>query len=217
MKLRQIALRTTYKSAYAEKFNPESRAVPELYLTFIKDLPTPFVQQINIFISDDWKNSLTSTMKVTGFREAFIDFDFQKYFELNNYDKKKMQLEAVHKGMMQIAQKENWEINPLLDAYNSCLKANLEFKIFIKDKFKTSPNKQHNIGFWCEWDIECCKVFWVLRDKSKTEIKRQLLIEVKPYDGEFIYYLDWKWLNDLTVEVADKYKYGKNLKWEIKL
>jgi hypothetical protein len=215
MKLRQIALRTTHKSTYAEKFNPESWVVPELYWTFLKDYSTPLVQQINIYISDDWKNSLTSPMKVTGFREAFIDFDFQKYFELNNYDKKKMQLEAVHKGMMQIAQQENWELNPLLDAYNSCLKANLEFKIFIKDKFKTSPNKQHSIGFWCEWDFDFCKVFWVLRDKNKIEIKRQLLTDEKPYDGEFVYYLDWKWLNDLTVEVADKYKYGRNLKWEI--
>lgn len=217
MKLSQINLRTTHKSIHSEKFNPESWVVPELYWSFLKNYSTSLVQKINIYVSDDWKNSLTYPMTVTGFREAFINFDFQRYFTLNGFERKKLQLEAVHNGMMQIAQKENWEINSLLDAYNSCLKANLEYKFFIKNTFKTSPNKQHSIGFWCVWDIEFCKVIWVLRDKNKNELKRDLLIETESYKGEFSYYLEWQWMDNQNVIVNDKFKYGDNLKFHIKI
>lgn len=100
MDLYDISLRTTYKSVHAEEgFNFESHAMPQLYRSFLSDYPTAPVRQINIFVSDNWENSLTQPMTVKGFKEAFVDFDFKKYFSLDKHERKRMQLEAIHEGM----------------------------------------------------------------------------------------------------------------------
>ncbi|MGE8512502.1 MAG: hypothetical protein ACN6N7_07370 [Chryseobacterium culicis] len=214
MKLTQIDLRTTFKSDYTEKFAPESWAVAELYWSYLREYSTPNVQKVNIFISDDFEDSLTEQMQVKGFKEAFINFDFAKYFSLDKLEKKRMQLEAIHNGMMQIADAEKWEKQPLIDAYNNCLEKNLEYQFFVGTA-KSSPDKKHKINFWCNWDIDIFEVYSVLYDKNNNEIERKKIIEKSPYDGEFIYYAKWKWLDNTKVLLEDKYKYGNNEKWEI--
>ncbi len=216
MKLSQIDLRTTYQSTYSERFNPESWAIPELYWSLLKNYSTPSVQKINIFISDDWENSLTKPMKVVGFKEAFIDFDFAKYFSLEKHEKKKLQLDAVHKGMMEIAAREGWAVDPLLDAYNACLAKGLQYR-FEAGKPKSSPDRRYKIGFWCDWDIDVFEVYWVLYDKSGKEMRREKLLEKPPYEGEFMYYAKWKWHDNHTVLLEDKYKYGNRENWKIEL
>lgn len=127
-----------------------------------------------------------------------------------------MQLEAVHKGMMQIAEKEGWDKGPLQDAYNKCLEQELVYQ-FYAGKPKSSPNRKYKIGFWCNWDIDVFEVYWVLYDKKGTELNRKKCIEKLPYEGEFMYYAKWKWLDNTTVLLEDKYKYGNNEKWEFEL
>ncbi|WP_165791727.1 hypothetical protein, partial [Chryseobacterium culicis] len=82
---------------------------------------------------------------------------------------------------------------------------------------KLSPDKKHKINFWCNWDIDVFEVYSVLYDKNNNEIERKKIIERSPYDGEFIYYAKWKWLDHTKVLLEDKYKYGNNEKWEIEI
>jgi len=214
--LNQITL-ACYTQGHGNQFiNSEAWSIPELYCSFIKDLDTGKVVKVNINIRAEWGDLLD-------YYENYVDvitirnhFDFSAYLNLNNLDKKKMQLEAVHSGMMQIAEKEGWNIDPLLDAYSKCLKNNLEYQFDI-GKLKTSPNRKYKIGFWCNWDIDVFELYWVLYDKNNNEIKRQKLLEKPPYEGEFVYYTKWKWLDNSKVLLEDKYKYGKNETWEISL
>ena len=216
MKLSQIDLRTTYQSVYSEKFNPESWVIPEMYWSFLRDYSTPSVEKINIHLSDDWENSQSEQMKVKGFKEAFVDLDFSKYFSLDKYERKKMQLEAVHKGMMQIAGDEKWDTDPLLDAYNQCLERNLEYH-FDVGKPKSSPDRKHKMGFWCNWDLDVFELYWVLLDRQNRELKRKKLIAKPSYEGEFVYYVKWKWISETAVVLEDRYKHGKNESWKIDL
>ncbi len=216
MKLTQIDLRLPYKHKYGKVFSPETWCIPGLYWSQLKEYsyPTGNIQKINILLSDNWDNELDKPMVVTGFKECHLTFDFDTYFSLGKFDRKKMLLEAVHNGMMQIAEKEKWETDTLLDAYNKCLEKNLEYQ-FDVGKLKSSPNRKHKIGFWCNWDIDIFELYWVLYDKKDNELKRKKLIDKPPYEGEFIYYAKWKWLDNSIVLLEDKY--GKNEKWEIRV
>lgn len=143
-----------------------------------------------------------------------MPFDFELYFKIDNQKKKRMQLDAVHFGMMKIAEKEGWSCDPLLDAYNGCLEKNLEYKFLVGNKLKASPDRKQKIGFWCDWDIDKFEVYWILFDSKEKEVARELLIEKEPFKGEFVYYLFWKWKDNQTVFLEDKYKYGNKETWE---
>ncbi|MDH6310605.1 hypothetical protein M2451_003476 [Dysgonomonas sp. PFB1-18] len=212
MGLNHIDLRTTYKSIHAGGFNPESHVVSELYWSFLRNYSTPSVQQITIFISDDWNNSLTTPKNVKGFKEAFVDFDFKMYFSLDKFKKKRMQLEAINEGMVHIAKQEGWDTNSLQDAYNNCLERDLEYQFNI-GKPKSSPNRRCKIGLWCNWDIDIIEVYWILYDKSGNEIKREKFIEKYSLQGIFIYYVKWQWLDNNKVLFEETYR--KKEKWEI--
>ncbi len=212
MNLTQIDLRLPYKHKYEDNFNPDTWCVPELYWYYLRGYPTGNIEKVNIIVSDNIYDE--TPMSVFGFREAYLPFDFDTYFTSNKLDKKKMQLEAIHTGMIQIANKEGWDTVPLSDAYNKCLKNNLEYK-FDVGKLKSSPNRKYKVGFWCNWDIDVFELYWVLYDKSNNEIKRQKFLEKPPYEGEFIYYAKWKWLDSSKVLLEDKYKYGKHETWII--
>lgn len=214
MILTQIDLRTTFNSTYTEKFSPESWAVSEMYWSFLKDYDTPSIKKINIYLSDDWENSLTKPMQVKGFKEAFIDFDFIKYFSLDKFERKKMQLEAIHKGMMEVAELEKWEKLPLVEAYNACLGNNLEYHFFL-GKPKLSPDKKPKLNFWCNWDIDIFEAYWVLYDSKDNEVKRKKFIEKSLGNGEFIYYTKWKWQDNNKVHFVDNYKYGNQEQWQL--
>lgn len=214
MKLSQIDLRGVYKSKISSEFLKESWSVAELYWSLLKGYNTDKVQKINIIAVDVSESQSMNTIDVQNFKEASIVVDFQSYSQSDKFNKKKIQLEAIHKGMMQIAEKEGWEIDPLLDAYIKCLEKNIEYQ-FEVGKPKASPDKKHKIGFWCNWDIDIFEVFWILYDKSGKELKRKKFIEKRPYQGEFVYYSKFKWKDNHTVIFEDRYKYGTNEVWEI--
>jgi hypothetical protein len=187
-----------------------------LYCSFLKDFDTGKAVKVNVNIREEWGELLD-------YYENYVDvitirnhFDFSSYSVLNKQGKKKMQLEAVHKGMMQVAEKEVWSTDPLLDAYNQCLKRNLEYQFYV-GKPKSSPDRKHKIGFWCNWDLDVFELYWVLFDKQNKELKRERFITKLPHEGEFVYYLKWKWISEVKVVLEDKYKYGKNESWVIDL
>ncbi len=214
----RIDLRLEHGTEYQKKFNGESWCVAELYRYFIwnHQYETGKIRQCCIELSEDWKDDL-KVIDTTVIKDFKLNFNFKKYFQLDKLTKKKMQLDVLHQGMLEIANKESWETDTLTKAYNYCMENNLENKFFVKNKFMSSPDRKYKIGFFCNWDIDKFEVFWVLFDKTKKEIKRKLLIEKEPHWGEFIYYVKWKWLDNQTVLLEDKYKYGKKINWEFSI
>ena len=214
--LNQITL-ACFSQGHQNKFiNSETWAVSELYCSFLKDYKTGKVKKCNINIRDGWGNLLDYYEKYTDVITIRLHFDFVNYSTLNNKQKKLEQLKSIHKGMMKIADKENWETNSLLDAYNKCLDNNLIFSFNI-NKPKLSPNKKNKVTLSCIWDINSFKVYANILDKKNETISKKEIISKKPQDGEFIYYIKWKWLDNSNIFIQDKYKYGNNESWKINL
>ncbi|MCT8335877.1 hypothetical protein NUH30_19475 [Leptospira sp. 85282-16] len=119
--------------------------------------------------------------------------------------------------MLKLAKKEDWDIKQLVQAYSNCIQKNITYHFFIKNKKVLSPNKKFKIALWCEWDLDFVKLYWTLFDKFENEISRKLITKNEPHFGEFVYYLSWKWINDKTIIIENKYKYSKNENWIISI
>lgn len=214
MSLTQIDLRTEHDHDAEFKFNNESWCVSELYWSKVKYNDFGKVKKITIVVSDNWGVDL---FKYTNWRDAKkinMPFVFDEYWKLDKYKRKEAHLNVIHAGMLKIAEKEGWDKGLFTDAYNECLKDNLDYE-FLVGKPKLSPNRKFKFGLWCKWDIEIFKLVWVLYDSKGVEIKRQKVLEGAPFEGEFVYYLKWKWLNITTVLIEDNYKHGANRTWEV--
>ncbi len=214
--LNQITLACYTQGHESQFINSETWAVSELYCSMLKEFNTGKVVKVNINIRDEWGELLDYYQRYTDVVTVNKHFDFLAYARLKKQDRKRLQLEAIHAGMMQIAGKEGWDTDPLLDAYNQCLQRNLEYQ-FDVGKPKSSPDRKHKIGFWCNWDLDVFELYWVLFDKQSKELKRERFITKPSYEGEFVYYVKWKWVSETAVIMEDKYKYGKNESWKIDL
>lgn len=214
MSLSQVDLRIEYNHPHAARFNPETRCMSEMYWSFLKEYDTGKVKKCTIQVSDQWGDKLNHYTNWADNKIINLDFDFKHYFGLGDEERKEKLLEAIHQGMLIIAQKKGWQIDPLLDAYAQCKEKGLVYTYYA-GKSKTSPDRKHKVNFWCHWGLDKFELFWVLYDKADTEIRHRKFLTVPPTKGEFAYYIKWKWLDPETVLLEDAYKYGKRESWEI--
>ncbi|WDF68409.1 hypothetical protein PQ465_19205 [Sphingobacterium oryzagri] len=215
MSLHQINLRAEFKHRYSKAFSEESWSIAELYYSSLKSYNTEKVKKCTIQVSDKWQEKEFHYTSFPDHRAINLTIDFVSYFNADRLEKKKIQLDIIHKGMLLIAEKEDWSIPPLVHAYNHCLSEGLEFKFFVGNKLKSSPDRKRKIGLWCEWDIDLAKLFWVLFDKNGVELNRDIIVSFEPSQGETVYYLKWAWMDNKTVCIQDKYRVSN--KWLIDL
>ena len=81
-------------------------AISELYLVSLPKFDSKKVIKCNIFL---WENGpFPPKEKILGSADSYQLFDFKKYTSLSEKDKKIMQLNVVHQGMLDIASDYNW-------------------------------------------------------------------------------------------------------------
>gem|GEM_PF-4201450 len=95
--------------------------------------------------------------------------------------------------MLFLAKNYNWEIAPLNYAYEQCIKHNLNYKFKLKDKnFKSTEGLF--LGYVeCVWEIDYFSVAGVILNRNGVLIKKEELLKIEPYKGDFIYYCNCKW------------------------
>lgn len=200
MSLKEIKLSVKYGHKHQKLINLHSWCISELYWSFLKNYKTGNIQKCIVLLDEEINKADENW---AGIKSTKMNFDFESYLTKDRFEKKLQLLKVLHAGMLKIAKSENWEIDPLLDAYNSCIKAKIEYK-FEVGKRKWSPDRKRKFVLYCFWDIDKFEVYWILFDKNENEISRELLLQKLPYDGEFIYYIDWKWKDNSTIILKDK-------------
>ncbi|NVJ46071.1 MAG: hypothetical protein HWE07_03055 [Cytophagia bacterium] len=214
MGLELIDLRIEFNHPKTLEFYQESKCIAELYWSFLKEFNTNKVKRCNLIASNNWGENLYNYTDWKETKGINIPINFEEYFGGDNETKKKIQLNAIHNGMMKIAEHENWDLDPLIDAYNNCIKCGLMYS-FILNTFKSSPSRKFKISFECNWDIDLFEIHYILTDKH-NEILRKVKVFEKPSNkGELVYHLKWKWIDEQNVLLTDAYKYGDNEFWNI--
>lgn len=206
MKLTQIELRTKFQHKHENEFNRESWCIPELYWSSLKKYDTGKVKKCVVRLDNDWGIDLNKITLQANVIQINLNFNFNTYYKCSITDKKMMQLKILHVGMIKIWEEMRWDVNVILDAYNYALKKDLKYEFLVSEKLKASPNRKHYINFWCEWDLDCCKLYWVLYNKQRNEISRELIIKKEAFLGEFVYYIKYKWVDNKNVTIENKHR-----------
>lgn len=203
MKLNQISIIARFDQEKTREFNIEAWAIAEQFWSNLKLTDNKSVQKCNIQVYDqDSIFPKGEIKKIGSIAYTYIEIDIKEYFKLSDKEKKLLLLNIVSDGMQQIASIEKWNIDEIKEAYNRCLAQNLNYYFFIKNKFKSSPDRKFKIGLWCEWELKSCKMYGVIFSK-KNELKRFLIWELRPYAADVIYYLDWKWQDNSSIIISN--------------
>jgi hypothetical protein len=202
MSLKEIRLSAKFGYKLQKEFNIETWAISELFWSKLKKYETSKIMKCNIILSDSNENIENKHSLHMNVKNIILLFDFNSYFSLNSkHDKKLMQLEVLYKGMKEIAFSENWEIEPLKNAYLECIEQKLENKFIVKDKLIQSPDRKNKAGLFCNWDIDLFVSFLVIFDRIGIEIQRIKFIEKEPHFGDFIYYTKMKWIDNENIQI----------------
>jgi len=176
-----------------KKFNIATWSIGRLYLACLGKYQGGVFKKAIIEVSRELAASEVNLIEdKVNVVEIHKTFDFELFFQLeDNYAKKKMLLEVLHDGMTLIAKHEGWDINQLQEAYDCCIKRNLEFRWLINNKYHLSPDKKYYAAILCDWDIDKFEVSAVFFNKSKEEIVRTKLFEVMPNDIQLFGKMAW--------------------------
>jgi hypothetical protein len=217
MKLNSISVHTVYKHQHQLAFNICSWCIQEQYWSYLKKYDVGKFRKVIVRV-DDTVTLFENDNKV---EESSADviainryFNISKFFDLSKHAKKQSLLELLHSSMICLAEQFNWEREPLINAYNQCIRNNLNYIFKVKDKGFKSPTKEFTGYVECTWDIdEFTATAIILLADNDSVVKQQILIKCEPHLAEFIYYSNCKWESNTTFSLIAK----DNRKWSISL
>lgn len=143
------------------------------------------------------------------------EFDFGAYIQQNNRSRKEVLLEALHAGILEVANELHWEISPFEDAYRAIIADGFLYHGYWKSpKWNRSRSVRGQVYF-C-FDIDCLSLYGVALDKCGVEIKREILTEFpRAIDSDFYDALHkYGWVNDSTFYLQGKPFWHR---WEVRL
>jgi len=193
-------------------FNIQAYAIPTLYA---KSLPKFESKQIStcliiLYSHDDFPEK----SNIKGFADFYLYFNFDKYFVSSDTEKKMMQLQAVHQGMLGIAVEQGWNTEPFEIAYQACLDADLVLNTPLK-KRKMSPNRKQYLSIFAHCDLYHYKITWAVSDKKGIILQRGTLFSEDPSFLAMGYRLNFHWIDDEHFIVESNYKGLISDTWEV--
>lgn len=107
-------------------------------------------------------------------------FDFEGYFAAEKETRKRIALEFLQDGLLEVAAIRGWDINPFHEAYKAVLARNfVNYRPWSKPV--TSPDRKHKAQVWCNYDSDKAEVFIVVFHR-KDVVSKTLVTTVKPGD-----------------------------------
>ncbi len=153
-----------------------SGSVTHLFMRLIKrKLVTNNVRILNVSIEDNAEKHLTYDI-TGGF--AWVWYDISKIaiqMPATDFEKKKITLDTIYEVLCHLSEKEKWDINVVMDAYNKCLESELKNEWWFKDKLFASPGKHYYAGLYHIYDTGKYDIYIVLFDNKKKELVRHLI------------------------------------------
>jgi len=208
MLLRDITVSTVYDHPFQLRFNKEMWSITDLYLKCLGKYNTYGVSKILVRLDDQQKNE----NKIEHLLNVIIvnkKFDFVEYFKQNKDQRKKMMLDILQLGVIDVAKTQKMSMDKFLDAYNCCLKKQLKNEWLRKNKYLMSPNKKWYAGIYCTYDIDFFRTETIFLNSDKKEIGRVKLFSTEPHQVEEMGKMQW----DSTSETFVLYSRDEKNSW----
>lgn len=202
MYLRDISIFTEKEKKLQLTFNRQTWWIEHLFLDCLGNRYfSGSYKKVCIVVSID-----TKTVEFTDLVDVIqidVQFDVRGFLEKPKNEKKKLLADLLFTSLIKVAEYKQWELDPLIDAYNCCLKRNLENNWLRQDKFFRSPDRNHFAGVYCNYDIDSFTAEIIFLNKKKEEIKRIQIFRNKVYFLNEMGKMSWNGSND-TFHVYSK-------------
>lgn len=78
---------------------------------------------------------------------------------------------------LKCAEIKGWKKDPILDAYNDCIKDRLKNEWWFKNKLFKSPNGEYFVGLYNTYDLDGYVVYIVVHDGDRKELERRVVFK----------------------------------------
>jgi hypothetical protein len=204
MKLRDVSVSADSTYERRKDFNLETHCISSLYLSYLPDVDSgPFKKAIV-------RAAMKQSTKVTSI-ETMIDvalvqrqFDFDLYWKAPKAERKKMVLDLLHAGLLDLARHFDWGADAFRAAHDRAMAVGLDNSGFWK-KPVHSPNRQLTAQVFYSFDVDGIDIFVVFRSRDSREIDRLLAVKTPPHDMYLAAALGrLKWISVNAVELVSR-------------
>lgn len=136
-----------------------------------------------------------------GVLETYCTYDYEKLFELDDFDIKKVILDLVESTVTSVMKEHNWDFESFKDACNSIRDNNYQNDWVWKKK----RNKSFIAEVCVKHDVKKAKIFLNIKKSSGEMVKEHQIAESPPIEFVFFQYFgDLTWESDTCVTLTTK-------------
>jgi hypothetical protein len=209
------ATRLDYEKNWKEKcnlFDNQTRNILSLFTKFFTKYKT----------SDSRIVVLHFVKKVTdsrllccdGICEFQVQYDYDGFFKLSEYDKKRETLKLLKMGLDSIIEEKKWDRSVFDEAYNKVIEVEYVNEWYWKKAIK-SPTKDYNAIVFCEHKVDSFDISIIIKNNKGEEIKKKEVLSLIPHELVFNNYLgELKWISDNAVSLINEFG---TKQWSVKV
>ena len=124
----------------------------------------------------------------------FIQFNYEEFIALDDYNKKKVALELLMQGIRRVASDQGWSMIPFEEAYEEIVEANYVNRwVWQKSAWNKEAKLRARI-LLCH-EVEQIDIYMCIEDRKGNEVYKEKIITEKPDEWEYARYLgsiDWE-------------------------
>lgn len=191
-------------------FGDQVRCIARLYTDLLGKFKTEETKKLNIYCVTDLDKLNSVTKTALGFTDVYVFIALESYWKLSNIEKKKVILEKINEGILQVANHYSWDISILNRVSKEVIDRNYVNEYSLKQK--ASPDRKHKAEIFCQHDIDFITISMIIRERKSNEIiKNELLFKDRPNEFSFVQKLgDLKWISNSEITLTHKYKLRKS-------
>lgn len=126
------------------------------------------------------ENPLKVILRKPDILELSKQFNLDTYWTADKEQRKRMALEFLQEGLLEIARTKGWDEAPFQEAYQTILRKNfVNYRPWSAPV--TAPDRRHKAQIWCNYDSDKAEIFVVIFCRKEI-VKRELVTTVKPGD-----------------------------------
>ncbi|ALC85242.1 hypothetical protein AM499_04985 [Bacillus sp. FJAT-22090] len=196
-------------------FRDQVRCIAGLYVDLLGKFKTVETKKIMINCLKDLDMLNSGPINSVGFTDVYVFLDLENYWKLTNIEKKKVILEKINEGILQVAKEFSWDISTFNQVTKEIIDRDYVNEFSLKQK--SSPDRKHKAEIFCQHEIDFINISMIIRERKSNEIiKNELLFKDRPHELSFVQKLgELKWISNSEITLTHKYKLRK--KWTVKM
>ncbi|MCZ8516022.1 hypothetical protein O9H85_27195 [Paenibacillus filicis] len=184
------------------KFSNEVRCICSLYEQNFEKIRT----------DECWKVLVECVETVTDYRvrcyggvcHICIPLDINRYFSLENLEKKKIILSVLKQGIDRVVEEKKWDKAPFEHAYQNVISKGY-INQWTWKKPKKSPDRKYSAEVFCTHEIDEFSIWIIIKNSYGVEVNRKKIIREVPNEWDFAEHLGkLTWQNAREVALINK-------------